>query len=78
MMAENRAKVRYFRAEDELWEGAQERAASENTNLSVLLRTWLERYVNRDPSMSLHAEVGRIIDSLSDVQRRLGEEKDDE
>lgn len=35
-----------FRVDDELRRRASERAASEDTNLSVLIRQWLENYVS--------------------------------
>lgn len=38
--------IRKFRDPDNLWVAAGERAAAEGTNVSALIRTWLEDYIS--------------------------------
>lgn len=39
-----------FRVDDDLWRAAQEKARAEDSNLGVVLRAFLKRYVSKKPS----------------------------
>jgi anti-sigma-K factor RskA len=72
MMAET--KPRFIRIGDDAWDKAMERAYSENTNVSELVRTWVEQYAAGDAGYepaSVSEELRLIAARLSDVQKRV-------
>jgi hypothetical protein len=64
-------KGRFIRIGDETWEKAMARANQENTNVSELVRAWVELYAAGDEQMSVSEELRRIAARLSKVQKRI-------
>jgi hypothetical protein len=62
-------KMRYIRIDEDLWRKAIVKARNEGTNLSTVIRDWLDGYVNDD--VSVEVELKRNIQQLIVLHRRL-------
>jgi hypothetical protein len=61
--------MRYIRVDEQLWHKAIVKARNDGTNLSTVIRDWLEAYVNDD--VPIEVELGRTIRRLNALHRRL-------
>lgn len=63
-------KARFIRIADETWELAQARAEQEGTNVSAVVRRFLENYAGQ-PAAVDPAELAKLAKDLQRVARRL-------
>jgi hypothetical protein len=70
--------ARNIRVEDDLWESATERAKTEGTTLSKLVRQWLADYANGEEALAHRPERGprQIVEELSGLLDDLRAELD--
>lgn len=63
--------ARYIRIGDDLWNRSMQRANSEGTNVSEVIRLKLEEYIRADEDTSLVDEDTSLVDELTHIMDRL-------